>query len=69
MESPTVCTDKKFLCPACNEVALTVSAELAACAYRAVSELLCPKGHALRITPEGKVVMASNLRVNETSFL
>lgn len=65
MVSPTVPTDKKFLCPTCGEVALTVSAAGAALVYRAISNLLCPNGHGIRITSDGEVLVTPHLRVNK----
>lgn len=56
MASP-ISNDKKFLCPICGEVVLTLSAASAAFASRAISDLTCPNGHRLGITPKGKVVV------------
>ncbi len=56
--TPAVPMDKRYLCPVCGEVALTVSAQGVAFSSRAISDLTCPNGHRLIIPPGGKVVAA-----------
>jgi hypothetical protein len=62
MASPIPPTDKKYLCPICRELALILSAATLAFASRTISDLSCPNGHSIRITPGGKVVTSSTSR-------
>lgn len=53
---------QKVSVPICRELALILSAATLAFASRTISDLSCPNGHSIRITPGGKVVTSSTSR-------
>lgn len=57
-------TDKKYLCPICGAVVLTVSAVWSGLTFRAISDVVCQNGHRLKITPKDEVVIGWHKRSN-----